>query len=55
MKRIHWILFNCADYNYEISQHTCGAAAKIIVSLLIGPEAASNLPNQTAPYPDVPA
>ncbi len=34
---------------------TRGAAAKIIVSLLIGPEAASNLPNQTAPYPDVPA
>ena len=55
LKRIHWILFNCADYNCEISQHTCGAAAKIIVSLLIGPEAASNLPNQTAPYPDVPA
>ena len=34
---------------------TRGAAAKIIVSLLIGPEAASNLPNATAPYPDVPA
>ena len=34
---------------------TRGAAAKIIVSLLIGPEAASNLPNTYAPYPDVPA
>ena len=34
---------------------TRGAAAKIIVSLLIGPEAASNLPNNYAPYPDVPA
>ena len=34
---------------------TRGAAAKIIVSLLIGPEAANNLPNTTAPYPDVPA
>ena len=34
---------------------TRGAAAKIIVSLLIGPEAAANLPNATAPYPDVPA
>ena len=33
---------------------TRGAAAKIIVSLLIGPEAASNLPNNYAPYPDVP-
>ncbi len=34
---------------------TRGAAAKIIVSLLIGPDAAANLPNATAPYPDVPA
>ncbi len=34
---------------------TRGAAAKIIVSLLIGPEAASNLPTNYAPYPDVPA
>ena len=34
---------------------TRGAAAKIIVSLLIGPEAAANLPNATAPYPGVPA
>ena len=34
---------------------TRGAAAKIIVSLLIGPEAAANLPNDSSPYPDVPA
>ena len=34
---------------------TRGAAAKIIVSLMIGPEAASNLPNSSSPYPDVPA
>ena len=34
---------------------TRGAAAKIIVSLLIGPEAAGNLPNNSSPYPDVPA
>jgi len=34
---------------------TRGAAAKIIVSLLIGPEAANNLPNNSSPYPDVPA
>lgn len=34
---------------------TRGAAAKIIVSLMIGPEAASALPNDTSPYPDVPA
>ena len=34
---------------------TRGAAAKIIVSLMIGPEAASNLSNNTSPYPDVPA
>ena len=34
---------------------TRGAAAKIIVSMLLGPEAASNLPNNAAPYPDVPA
>ena len=30
---------------------TRGAAAKIIVSLMIGPEAASALPNDTSPYP----
>ena len=34
---------------------TRGAAAKIIVSLMIGPEAASALPNNASPYPDVPA
>jgi len=34
---------------------TRGAAAKIIVSLMIGPEAASALPNDASPYPDVPA
>ena len=34
---------------------TRGAAAKIIVSLMIGPEAASALPNDQSPYPDVPA
>ncbi len=34
---------------------TRGAAAKIIVSLMIGPEAAGNLSNSTSPYPDVPA
>ncbi len=34
---------------------TRGAAAKIIVSLMIGPEAASALPNNESPYPDVPA
>jgi len=34
---------------------TRGAAAKIIFSLLIGPKAASALPNGTSPYPDVPA
>ena len=34
---------------------TRGAAAKIIVSLMIGPEAASALPNTYSPYPDVPA
>ncbi|WP_300861492.1 S-layer homology domain-containing protein [uncultured Oscillibacter sp.] len=34
---------------------TRGAAAKIIVSLMIGPEAASNLSNSVSPYPDVPA
>ena len=34
---------------------TRGAAAKIIVSLMIGPDAASALPNNASPYPDVPA
>ena len=34
---------------------TRGAAAKIIVSLMIGPDAASALPNNQSPYPDVPA
>ena len=34
---------------------TRGAAAKIIVSLLIGPEAAEALPTTNSPYPDVPA
>ncbi|MCI8398555.1 MAG: S-layer homology domain-containing protein [Oscillibacter sp.] len=34
---------------------TRGAAAKIIVSLLIGPDAAAALGNETSPYPDVPA
>ena len=34
---------------------TRGAAAKIIVSLMIGPEAAAALPNDVSPYPDVPA
>ena len=34
---------------------TRGAAAKIIVSLLIGPEAAEALPTTASPYPDVPA
>ncbi len=34
---------------------TRGAAAKIIVSLMIGPEAASALPNNASSYPDVPA
>jgi len=34
---------------------TRGAAAKIIVSLLIGPEAAEALPTTSSPYPDVPA
>nr|WP_325237804.1 S-layer homology domain-containing protein [uncultured Oscillibacter sp.] len=34
---------------------TRGAAAKIIVSLMIGPEAAAALPNNQSPYPDVPA
>ena len=34
---------------------TRGAAAKIIVSLMIGPDAAAALPNDTSPYPDVPA
>ena len=34
---------------------TRGAAAKIIVSLLIGPDAATALGNETSPYPDVPA
>ncbi len=33
---------------------TRGAAAKIIVSLMIGPDAASALPNNASPYPDVP-
>ena len=33
---------------------TRGAAAKIIVSLLIGPEAANNVSPTTAPYKDVP-
>ena len=33
---------------------TRGAAAKIIVSLLIGPDAANNLTITSAPYPDVP-
>ena len=34
---------------------TRGAAAKILVSLLIGPDAAAALGNETSPYPDVPA
>ena len=34
---------------------TRGAAAKIIVSLMIGPDAAAALPNDASPYPDVPA
>ena len=34
---------------------TRGAAAKIIVSLMIGPDAAAALPNTSSPYPDVPA
>ena len=34
---------------------TRGAAAKIIVSLMIGPDAAAALPNTNSPYPDVPA
>nr|WP_325231391.1 S-layer homology domain-containing protein [uncultured Oscillibacter sp.] len=34
---------------------TRGAAAKIIVSLMIGPDAAAALPNNASPYPDVPA
>ena len=34
---------------------TRGAAAKIIVSLMIGPDAAAALPNNQSPYPDVPA
>ena len=34
---------------------TRGAAAKIIVSLMIGPDSANALPNTSSPYSDVPA